>query len=469
MKRTGSTMHRILALTLAAGIFVAGMPLPAGARDAGEPEQEQLADVPESIPRLYEAVRSGDAVRLRAALDAGADLKNPACAVLLHTAVEFDNAEAIRVLLNAGAPANERPADYRGETALHLAVRKGDREIMGALLDGGALVNIRGDESCSDGLTPLQCTIESNDIESLNLMLERGADVNMQSYDGRTPLFIAVQQGRYRAASALIAAKARLQAGDSSGRTPLREAVSMAVDECRADAGEPNSPEKCPLCMIRLLARAGADINARSGDGSTPLHDAVYGKCLPMVKQLVEMGADVNARNDRGESPLYMAHRWDSPEIRDYLRSCGKRLAPDPELARYLREERLSEWERKQERIMDRALYLGAPLAYAACSIYLREFRYGGDPWNNPLAPVNGMASTVVLSAALGGLIGLLVGLPSDHGDTIAATGLTGLAIGILGGIYIGVRRFESIERSRILYYSGASLVFIVPLVKFYF
>ncbi len=464
-----SAMHRVLALILAAGVLATGMPVRAQDRETGEAPDEELVDVPESVTRIFEAVRAGDDARLRAALAAGADLKHPACRSLLHAAVEFDSAAAIPVLLAAGAPAGERLEEYRGETALHLAVRKGSRELASLLLDGGAPANIQGDENHSDGLTPLQCAVEANDLECMKLLLEKGADANMRSYDGRTPLFIAVQQGRYRAAAALIAAKARLQEGDESGRTPLHQAVKMAVDECLTDAGETNSPEKCPLCMIRLLLRAGADVNARGGEGNSPLHEAVYGKCLPVVKHLVEMGANVNARNDRGESPLFLAHRWDSPEIRDYLHSCGKRLSPDPELARYLREERFREWERKQDEIRDRALYLGLPIAYAAGSVYLREFHYRHDPRNNPIAPVNGMASTIAFSAAAGGLLGVLLGLPTERWESIAWAGVTGLALGIAGGIYLGARNLDGIERSRALYYSGASMVFVVPLIKFYF
>ncbi len=50
--------------------------------------------------------------------------------------------------------------------------------------------------------------------------------------------------------------------------------------------------------------REGADVNARSADGTTALHWAAYNRQLALVDMLVDAGADVNARNDYGSSPM---------------------------------------------------------------------------------------------------------------------------------------------------------------------
>ena len=53
--------------------------------------------------------------------------------------------------------------------------------------------------------------------------------------------------------------------------------------------------------VIRLLAKAGADLNAQDKDGNTALH---LTHDLESAKTLLELGASINILNNEGDTPL---------------------------------------------------------------------------------------------------------------------------------------------------------------------
>lgn len=58
---------------------------------------------------------------------------------------------------------------------------------------------------------------------------------------------------------------------------------------------------------VRALLGQGADVNARAGDGATPLHWAVLKEDVETVELLIRAGANVNAANDHGVTALAVA------------------------------------------------------------------------------------------------------------------------------------------------------------------
>ncbi len=69
--------------------------------------------------------------------------------------------------------------------------------------------------------------------------------------------------------------------------------------------------------------RAGADVNAAQGDGTTPLHWAVYKVDAELVAQLLKRGAKANVVNDYGSSPLAEAVKLGEADLVDQLLDAG--------------------------------------------------------------------------------------------------------------------------------------------------
>ena len=81
--------------------------------------------------------------------------------------------------------------------------------------------------------------------------------------------------------------------------------------------------------IVKFLVSEGADVNIKSPNGSTPLHQAAasentadVAKRVEIAKFLIFQGAEVNVKNDKGETPLGVAN---TEEMRAILRAAGGR------------------------------------------------------------------------------------------------------------------------------------------------
>ena len=74
---------------------------------------------------------------------------------------------------------------------------------------------------------------------------------------------------------------------------------------------------------VKQFLATGTDVNAKAGDGTTPLHHAAGGGHKEIVQLLIAKGADVNAIVDRLKTPLDNAIKFSRTETADFLRKKG--------------------------------------------------------------------------------------------------------------------------------------------------
>lgn len=155
--------------------------------------------------------------------------------------------------------------------ALGYAARWNDSEWAKRTLEEGADVNFR----FRDGkyvYTALKKAAGSGSVEVARLLLAHGADVEAGSYEG-APLFSAIASGNPDMVQLLLTHGANLSvrqqgAGIASGDTPLTAALNdhrLLVPEARARHALSRDQ------ILRLLIEAGADVNAKSLLGKSPL------------------------------------------------------------------------------------------------------------------------------------------------------------------------------------------------------
>ena len=226
--------------------------------------------------------------------NARARYKDDTEAHALMVAIDSGHAEMALFLLERGADPTH---DGAGRTPLHSAVQQAMRDVIQKLLARGADPNARlesrlpllsryiqldnGLAPSPIGATPFWLASSYADTDTMQLLLDGGADPTLRSADGTTPLMVAAGadfvegQNKY----------GRRWFGDA---TPLQESALEAV---------------------ALLLDLDADVNATNEDGQTALHGAVYLGGTILVPYLLERGADINAINHRGQTPWMIAAR----------------------------------------------------------------------------------------------------------------------------------------------------------------
>ena len=76
--------------------------------------------------------------------------------------------------------------------------------------------------------------------------------------------------------------------------SPAMAQVAPSASEAAAYTGLHAAAQKGDVTKIEQLAASKADVNARDGNGRTPLHVATFAKQRDAIRALVKAGADIN-------------------------------------------------------------------------------------------------------------------------------------------------------------------------------
>ncbi|MFH0821369.1 MAG: ankyrin repeat domain-containing protein, partial [Pseudomonadota bacterium] len=212
-----------------------------------------------------------------------------------HRLVDFagnGQNEKIVELLEWGV--NPNTANAGGVTPLMVASEKGHPDTV------ELLINKKADVSNKDlhGRTALLLAVTNRHDPIVDLLLRRGANPNPATIEGLTPLLAASEQGKLDTVRLLISKGADVNHQDRQGRT----ALMAAAEKGHADT-------------VFALLTNGAKPDIRAEDGNTALTYAARDGFHNVVHVLLGAGADPGIRNVAGNTAIDLASANDHRNV----------------------------------------------------------------------------------------------------------------------------------------------------------
>ena len=234
----------------------------------------------------------------------------------LICAVTRGHEKIVQLLINQ-TDIDLNACDNNGYTALLLAAKGGKENLKQMLIECNADYTTRSTQN----RTSLMRAVIAGDEKAVEILVKAGVNLDARDEDGFTAFALAAGFGQVKMMQMLAAAGANVTACSKYNRTPLmwaviagqEKSVEMLIKAGNLDARDENGHTAFNLAagrgqveIVRMLAAAGANVNACWHGGETPL---VYAMAMPSQTEMVRV-----LREELHASQLYADQFYDIKE-----------------------------------------------------------------------------------------------------------------------------------------------------------
>jgi ankyrin repeat protein len=274
--------------------------------------------------KIHDLAARGDVEGVRAELRRGVpvDLRDEADYTPLARAAESPAAdlEMLQLLVDAGAQIDLFVGKEDRDSILKLAACSESLPKVELLLQRGANVNLANSHGYTPLINVMYCLHDSDALlPMIELLIHNGAAIDVESSYGESPLAVASRM-RFDAVRALLAHGANpvivgwneLMQAVAAGS--VEEVARLAADKVQLH--ERDLYDRTPWILAvtsgdidkaRVLLAAGADREDRNRGGETALAIAASEGHTPLLQWLISEGLDLEAANGMRYSPLMLA------------------------------------------------------------------------------------------------------------------------------------------------------------------
>ncbi|XP_069912145.1 ankyrin repeat domain-containing protein 26 isoform X4 [Oryctolagus cuniculus] len=198
----------------------------------------------------------------------------------IHRAASAGNVAAVEKMLICRRSSVD-DVDHKSRTALHWACAKGHQDVVAFLISQRCLLDPQDKRAATPLIKAVQCPAEN----CATLLLDHGADPNIEDEIGNTALHYVAYGENIRMAEKLLSSNADIEKKNKTGLTPLLVAIQQNQET-----------------MVKFLILQNADVFAVDNLNRTSLMFAGRYSTENIVHMLLELGVDVLSEDIAGHS-----------------------------------------------------------------------------------------------------------------------------------------------------------------------
>jgi hypothetical protein len=301
-------------------------------------ENPQVSSADMLAKQLYNYAEKGDAQRVSELLDLGADPtskwgKDQNTPLMI--AAMRDHLPVVKALLRVMTPEMLNWTNAEGVPALHQAAYYGNHKIVSELIGAGADKDYQIDMSKlpKDGFntppypTALMIAIKNWKDKTAQVLLNEGANPNIEGPNGMTALLIAPEEGMEPKVMRLLLEKgANVKKKNAWGQTALYGLVTGQecgstcenIEALVQSGGQVNELFEGANNVLQLAFIKAAESDAQAKkerNNCAPL----YWPSNYLVKTLIQCGINVRHRNSDGKTALDLVRPYENEFLNKYI------------------------------------------------------------------------------------------------------------------------------------------------------